>query len=135
MANTVAVSNCSVGLLDGVVVDPTEAPAYHKVITFPGMTGCEVIPGAIEYSSYSIRGFVSGASVATCYANIATLALAVAALVGRQADTVTITYADGSSTSLTYVRVDSGVTKTGKEAKLIGGNYQAEVQFAVRRCQ
>lgn len=134
MANTIAVSGTSVPTVENaVIVNPQEATATHKIVTMPGMVGCEVIPGSILYPVYAMRGEVSGASVAVLNTNIGLLALAVARLCGRSANTVTITFADSSTTLvITNAMMVSGVTKVGTTAKK-GTNYTAEVEFAVRR--
>lgn len=110
---------------------PMSTDAAHVIIRFPSMSGGVLQRGAQRYERITCESWLYASSVAGLVAQHQALATALGNLRGTSRDSITITYSDGTSKTVSSV-VQVNALQSG-EVSRYGTSYVKDVTFSVER--
>ena len=132
MATAAIHASATVSITLAMQVERQGGGAANKLVTFPGMDGAEILKGEASYPVFKISGWITASSLAGIETAATALEAQFKGLVGRDADTLILTY-DDSATATTIKNVaGESAPQYGRPAKRLTA-YVRPVSFAVRQ--
>lgn len=124
-------ASAAVTLSYSVHVERVGANAMHKLITFPGMAGAEVLEGEDVYESYRISGWIAGLTMDSIQTASDALELQYRGMRGRTGDMITVSNDDGSSYIVKNLVGES--PPSYEQPRKYGTGYIRPVSLTLRR--
>lgn len=100
MSSAVLSSGSSFTITLAVKTLRSDAQPSHKLVTFPGVDGAEILAGESIYESYEVTGWIGSTKLGTLNTQMNSLQSVYKNLRGRDTDTLVITYDDASSLTI-----------------------------------
>lgn len=114
-----------------VSIEPEGGSRANKLISFPGMTGHEVLKGEALYQTIKITGWIEGTSLSLVHIAMDALCDKFINLAGRDKDSIKIWFGDGSTIEYSNI-IGHSVPQFGR-AMSKPGVMMRPVTFSVRK--